>query len=95
MLFATVKVGKLNRLWPIMLFWAMLKKVTHYAQYYAHNYFHYAIVQVQILLFLMRSSLGIATLVYIVYVIITVVCCNTGISEHGSGALLRWSLKSW
>jgi len=43
----------------------MLKNVTHYAQYYAHNYFNYAIVQLQILLFLM------STLVYIVYFIIT------------------------
>ena len=25
----------------------MLKKVTHYDKYYAHNYFNYAIIQVQ------------------------------------------------
>jgi len=42
-----------------------LKKVTHYAQYYAHNYFNYATVQLQIILFLM------STVVYIVHFIIT------------------------
>jgi len=32
---------------PIMLL-SSAQKVTHYAQYYAHNYFNYAIVQLQI-----------------------------------------------
>jgi len=49
---------------PIMLL-SSAQKVTHYVQYYAHNYFNYAIVQLQILLFLMN------TLVYIVHFIIT------------------------
>jgi len=43
----------------------VLNKVTHYAQYYAHNYFNYVTVQLQILLFLM------STLVYTVHFIIT------------------------
>jgi len=42
------------------------QKITHYAQCYAYNYFNYATVQLQILLFLM------STLVYIVHFIITV-----------------------
>jgi len=35
---------------PIMLL-SSAQKLTHYAQYYAHNYFNYATVQLQILLF--------------------------------------------
>jgi len=35
---------------PIMLL-SSAQKVTYYAQYYAHNYFNYATVQLQILLF--------------------------------------------
>jgi len=35
---------------PIMLL-SSAQKVIHYAQYYAHNYFNYATVQLQILLF--------------------------------------------
>ena len=35
---------------PIMLL-SSAQKVTHYAQYYAHNYFNYATAQPQILLF--------------------------------------------
>jgi len=35
----------------LLCFLAVLKKLTHYAQYYAHNYFNYATAQPQILLF--------------------------------------------
>jgi len=48
----------LTRPQPIMLkflpimFLSSAQKVTHYAQYYAHNYFIYATVQPQILKFL-------------------------------------------
>jgi len=35
----------------LLCFWAVLKKVTHYAQCYACNYFNYATVQLQTLLF--------------------------------------------
>jgi len=49
---------------PIMLL-SSVQKVTHYAQYYVHNYFNYATVQLQILLFLMSK------LVCIVHFIIT------------------------
>jgi len=49
---------------PIMLL-SSAQKVTHYAQYYTHNCFNYATVQLQILLFLM------STLVYIIHFIIT------------------------
>jgi len=36
----------------------VLKKVTHYAQYYAYNYSNYATVQLQILLFLNQVHAG-------------------------------------
>jgi len=49
---------------PIMLL-SSAQKVTHYAQYYAHNYFNYATVELQIL------SFSMSTLVYIVHFIIT------------------------
>jgi len=45
------------RLWPIMrkflpiMLLNSAQKVTHYAQYYVHNYFNYATVQPQILIF--------------------------------------------
>jgi len=48
----------------LLCFWVVLKNVTHYAQYYTHNYFNYATVHLQILLFLMT------TLVCIVHFII-------------------------
>jgi len=57
------------RPWPIMLKFLpimLLSSAQKSHQYYAHNYFNYATVQLKILLFLM------STLVYIVYFIITV-----------------------
>ena len=50
--------GAVDKLRPIMLnffyllcFWAVLKKVVYYAQYYAHNYRKYATVLKQFIIF--------------------------------------------
>jgi len=69
---------------PIMLLSSA--QVTHYAQYYTHNYFNYATIPLQVLLFLM------STLVYIVHFIITANFNSSICNSIGAQGMLRCNI---
>ena len=65
--------GLLCSKFNLLCFWAVLRKVTYYAQCYAHKYCNYATVHIQFYYF--NGYISIALLQPVVFYIM--LCCNT------------------
>ena len=72
-----ISPGLLCSKFYLLCFWAVLKKVTYYAQYYARNYCNYATVHTHFIIF--NDHISIVRLQAIVFHIM--LCCSVFIFE--------------
>ena len=72
----------------LLSFWAVLNKVTHYAQYYAHNHCNYATVYTHFSIFNDYSYISIVRLQSVV--LIFMLRCNALIFDVSRSILCSW-----